>query len=76
MKEGPERIVLNLEDLEYITSSGVGVIAAAYTSARRAGKTLLPRPDVPRRCSASSTSAACSTSSPHYDSEDEAASGP
>ncbi len=36
VKEGATRIILNLEQLEYITSSGVGVIAAAYTSARRA----------------------------------------
>ena len=38
VKDGPERIVLNLADLEYITSSGVGIVAAAYTSAQRAGK--------------------------------------
>ena len=38
VKEGADRIVLNLEHLEYITSSGVGVVAAAYTSARRAEK--------------------------------------
>ena len=35
MREGPERIVFNLEHLEYITSTGVGVIAASLASARR-----------------------------------------
>ena len=38
MAEGPERIVLNLEDLEYITSTGVGVIAASLASAIRHDK--------------------------------------
>ncbi|MFV1958912.1 MAG: STAS domain-containing protein [Planctomycetota bacterium] len=38
LEDGPERIILDLENLEYITSSGVGVIAAGYTSATRAGK--------------------------------------
>jgi anti-anti-sigma factor len=49
--EGPPRIVLNLEHLEYATSSGVGVIAAAYTSARKAKKTLtlVAAPPVVRR---------------------------
>jgi anti-anti-sigma factor len=35
MREGPERVVFNLEQLEYITSTGVGVIAASLASARR-----------------------------------------
>lgn len=35
---GPERIILNLEHVEYISSSGAGVIAAAFVSAQRAGK--------------------------------------
>ena len=38
VREGPSLIVLNLEGLDYITSSGVGVVAAAYTSAIRAKK--------------------------------------
>ncbi len=41
VKDGPERVVLNLEHLEYITSAGVGVIAAAFTSARNANRTLV-----------------------------------
>jgi anti-anti-sigma factor len=35
---GTERVVLNLSKLDYITSSGVGIIAAGFTSARRAEK--------------------------------------
>jgi anti-anti-sigma factor len=38
LKDGPDRIVLNLENLEYITSSGVGIIAAGFTSAMRSEK--------------------------------------
>ncbi len=41
LKDGPQRVVLNLEQLEYITSAGVGIIAAAFTSARRTDKTLV-----------------------------------
>jgi len=41
IKDGPEKVILNLEKLEYITSAGVGVIAAGYTSAQRADKRLL-----------------------------------
>jgi anti-sigma B factor antagonist len=37
-KEGPTLVVLNLQNLEYITSAGVGVIASSFTSARRAEK--------------------------------------
>lgn len=72
VKQGPDRIVLNLEHLEYITSSGVGVIAAAYTSARRAGKVfcLAAVPPKVRRvleiCGVFDTI-------DHYQSEDEAA---
>ena len=36
VKDGPEKVILNLEKLEYITSAGVGVIAAGFTSAQRA----------------------------------------
>ena len=41
VKDGPEKVILNLEKLEYITSAGVGVIAAGYTSAQRAQKRLM-----------------------------------
>jgi len=41
LKDGPEKIVLDLEHLEYITSAGVGVIAAGFTSATRSGKRLV-----------------------------------
>ncbi len=41
IKDGPDLVILNLEKLEYITSAGVGVIAAGYTSAQRADKRLL-----------------------------------
>ena len=41
LKDGPDGVVLNLQDLEYITSSGVGIIASAFTSARRAEKTFV-----------------------------------
>ena len=41
VKDGPEKVILNLEHLEYITSAGVGVIAAGYTSAQRAEKQML-----------------------------------
>ena len=41
LKEGPERVVLNLEHVEYITSTGVGVVAAAFTSAKRANKSFV-----------------------------------
>ena len=38
LKDGPDRVILNLENLEYITSSGVGIIAASDTSAKNAEK--------------------------------------
>jgi anti-anti-sigma factor len=37
----PPKIVLNLQRVERMTSPGVGVIAACYTSAHNAGKELL-----------------------------------
>jgi anti-sigma B factor antagonist len=73
VKEGPERIVLNLADLEYITSSGVGIIAAAYTSARRAGKTLC-LVNVPSKVQRVLDICGVFDAVSHYDSEDEAAS--
>lgn len=41
LKEGPPLVILNLQDLEYITSAGVGVIASSYTSAKNAGRNLV-----------------------------------
>ncbi len=73
VKEGPERIVLNLQELEYITSSGVGVIAAAYTSARRAGKRLCLAA-VPSKVQRVLDICGVFDAVDHYDSEDEAAS--
>jgi anti-anti-sigma factor len=35
-QDGKERIVLNLSRLDYVTSAGVGIIAAGYTSSQRA----------------------------------------
>ncbi|MHC5010815.1 MAG: STAS domain-containing protein [Planctomycetota bacterium] len=34
-----ERLILNLSQVEHITSSGVGVVATGFTSAQRARKT-------------------------------------
>ena len=74
VKEGPDRIVLNLADLEYITSSGVGVVAAAYTSARRAGKTLCLA-CVPSKVQRVLDICGVFDTVDHFESEDSAASG-
>jgi anti-anti-sigma factor len=39
LDEAPRRLVLNLREIEMLTSSGVGIIATCFTSARNAGKT-------------------------------------
>jgi len=36
----PGSIVINLRDVDYITSAGVGVLASCYTSAMRSGANL------------------------------------
>lgn len=37
LKKGCRLILINLEKIEYLSSSGVGILAACYTSARNAG---------------------------------------
>jgi anti-anti-sigma factor len=38
MDQATQRLVLNLKEVEMLTSSGVGIIATCYTSAKRSGK--------------------------------------
>ncbi len=37
VRKGKSRIVLNLEEVEHITSAGVGILGACYTSVSNAG---------------------------------------
>ncbi len=41
MRERPRPVVLNLEKVDHATSAGIGIIAAAYTSAVNAGARLV-----------------------------------
>jgi anti-anti-sigma factor len=41
LRSDPRPVVLDLEKVEHITSAGVGIVAAAYTSATNAGVTLV-----------------------------------
>jgi anti-anti-sigma factor len=41
LRTDPRAVILNLEKLEHITSAGVGIVAAAYTSAANAGVKLV-----------------------------------
>ena len=40
LKEGKTRLVLNMADVSYIDSAGLGTLVAGYTSARNQGATL------------------------------------
>ena len=72
VRAGPDRIVLDLSGLEYITSSGVGVVAAAYTSARRAEKRLCLAA-VPPKVQRVLDICGVFDAVDHFDTEDEAA---
>ena len=37
VRKGEKRIVLNIEGVEHVTSAGVGILAACYTSVTNAG---------------------------------------
>ncbi len=39
-KKNPIKVVINLEEVEHVTSAGVGILAACYTSIKNAGGTL------------------------------------
>lgn len=73
LKDGPDRVVLNLENLEYITSSGVGIIAGSYTSAKNADKALVLS-TVPKKVRRVLDICGILDVIPLYDTEDEATS--
>ena len=41
LRSEPRPVILNLDKVEHITSAGVGIVAAAYTSATNAGVRLV-----------------------------------
>ena len=41
LRERPGAVIINLSRVEHVTSAGVGVLAAAYTSAVNAGARLI-----------------------------------
>lgn len=41
LPDAPSRIIFNLQDLENMYSAGVGIVAASFTTARKAGKKLM-----------------------------------